>query len=331
MRILIIAFVVGVAWLQTQATLPPLVWATWLIIPVLLVLLLRGKGRLGAVRWFCFLLLATGGGFFWATLIAQYRLSDRLPDAWEGRDVRLTGVVAGMPQFTDRGVRFEFDVEQVLTRAAKVPRHLSLAHYRETGESADTEASQAAAQSPFHAGERWQLTVRLKQPHGTANPHGFDFEAWALENNIRAVGTVRPDADNFRDTGSVGQPAYLIERARERLRDRLAAVLQNRPYAGGLTALAIGDQSAIPQAQWRTFWRTGVGHLISISGLHITMVGGVFSFLVYEAWRRSRWSLRVPARKPAALIGALAALAYALLAGFSVPAGCCCGRCCWLR
>jgi competence protein ComEC len=320
MRILIIAFVAGVAWLQTQATLPPTVWAAWLIIPAALVgPLLHGKRRLGALRWLCFLLLAVGAGFFWAALIAQHRLADRLADAWEGRDLRLAGVVARMPQFTEGGVRFEFDVEQVLTRAAKVPRHLSLTQYRETEESADKDGPYRTARSLFHAGERWQLTVRLRQPHGTANPHGFDFEAWALENNIRAVGNVRPDADNFRDSGLVRQPAYLIERSREAIRDRLTSVLQNQPYAGVLTALAIGDQSAIPQAQWRTFWRTGVGHLISISGLHITMVGGLFSFLVYEAWRRTRWSLRLPARKPAALVGALAALAYALLAGFSVP------------
>jgi competence protein ComEC len=60
---------------------------------------------------------------------------------------------------------------------------------------------------------------------------------------------------------------------------------------------------------------------MSISGLHITMLGSLAFFVVYQLWRRStRLTLRLPARKAAALAGLLLALAYALLAGFSVPA-----------
>ena len=153
-----------------------------------------------ALRRFSLLLLAMGAGFFWAASVAQHRLADSLPKDWEGRDLRVGGVVASVPQLTERGARFEFDVERVFTQGTSVPRHISLNWRREVEEEADEGGSvHLAARCPFHAEERWQLTVRLRRPHGTANPHAFDFKAWALENNIRAVGSVRPDADNFRD------------------------------------------------------------------------------------------------------------------------------------
>ena len=60
---------------------------------------------------------------------------------------------------------------------------------------------------------------------------------------------------------------------------------------------------------------------MSISGLHVTMVSGLVFALAYWLWRRShRLTLRMPARKPAALAGFAAALVYSALAGFQVPA-----------
>ncbi|MDB5756052.1 MAG: internalization-related competence protein ComEC/Rec2, partial [Massilia sp.] len=71
--------------------------------------------------------------------------------------------------------------------------------------------------------------------------------------------------------------------------------------------------------------RTGISHLISISGLHITMIAGLFAMLASSLWRRSFFTnaqlpLLLPAQKVAALAGAGVALMYVLLAGFGVPA-----------
>ena len=189
-----------------------------------------------------------------------------------------------------------------------------------------------AAGGRLHPGERWRLTVRLRRPHGNANPQGFDYEAWLLERNIRALGAVRPDkrAGNGADSDAGGgnrrldafvvRPGYLVERLREAVRDRFVAALPDASYRGVLVALAIGDQRAIPGAQWTLFNRTGVTHLVSISGLHVTMLAALFAGLVGWLWRRSeRLMLRLPAPKAALLAGWLAACAYALLAGFEVP------------
>ncbi|MDR1968833.1 MAG: DUF4131 domain-containing protein, partial [Burkholderiaceae bacterium] len=71
--------------------------------------------------------LALLAGAAWADWRAQERLADALPSGNEGRDIEITGVVAGLPQAVERGLRFDFDVEQA---SATVPTHISLAWYR---------------------------------------------------------------------------------------------------------------------------------------------------------------------------------------------------------
>ncbi|MGA7595716.1 MAG: DNA internalization-related competence protein ComEC/Rec2 [Gallionella sp.] len=304
-------FALGVWLLHQQTALPAFGW-TWLLLGFPFALLIPNRPNvLHATRVMLFAVFALGLGFYHAAWRAEQRLAVALPGEWQGRDIEVTGVVAGLPRRFDQGQHFRFDVEKILTPRASVPEHLYLSTYY----------SRQTKHPELHAGERWQLTVRLKQPHGSSNPHGFDFELWALENNLRAVGYVNSKADNLRLAALAGGFNYRILHWREILRDRLAAALSAAPYAGVLTALAIGDQSSIPQAQWQVFTRTGVNHLMSISGLHITMLAGLGFALAYWLWRRSvRLTLLLPARKAAALVALLVALAYALLSGFAVPA-----------
>ena len=311
MRTNILVFVLGVWLLQQQAELPSLTWAILLFPLWLISRFIPAVLRAPLTR-----LVFLGLGFFWAAFMAQLRLADALPPIWEGRDIQIVGVVASLPVATERGLRFEFDVERVKTFDAVVPHHIQLAVYSE----AYGKKSTGVAPPDFHTGERWQLTVHLKCPHGNANPNGFDFEAWLLERNIRASGYVRQEDSNRRLADHVYRPGYVVEMLRERVAQRFQTVLGDRPYAGVLKALAVGEQNAISPDQWRVFLRTGVTHLMSISGLHVTMISSLAFVLAYGLWRRSQWlTLRLPARKVAALAGALAALFYALLSGFGVP------------
>ncbi len=317
MRLFVLCFAIGVCWLQTQARLPVLHWY-WLLVPAAFLVLVAGNHRPPAWRIArCTLAAAccVACGFLWAAWFAQQRLSDALPVEWEGENIQVIGVVAAMPQPYERSLRFEFDIERVLTPQAVVPAHIALSWW-----GSSTREGRSATLPELRAGERWQLTVRLRRPHGTLNPHGFDYEAWLLERGIRATGYVRPGG-NHRIAPLVARPQYLVERVREAVRARIQTALADAPYAGVLAALAIGDQRAISLAQWQVFTRTGVNHLMSISGLHVTMLSGLAFAIVYWLWRRSApLTLRLPARKAAAIAGLLAALAYAWLSGFAVPA-----------
>jgi competence protein ComEC len=316
-------FGAGVWLLQWQAELPGWgVIAGGLVIPAVLAIAgivrsAHSEAGPGVAHWWSPLIAVMVGallGFAYAAAIAQWRLGDRLDPAWEGRDMVLTGVIAGLPQPFERGVRFEFDVESAQPWEAVVPRRVSLSWYN----GLTPEEHQVV--QPVRAGERWRLPVSLRLPHGLANPHGFDFEAWLLERGIRATGFVRARGGERLDE-FVSSPAYFIERQRENIRTRFQDALEGLPYGGILIALAIGDQRAIEPEDWKVFAQTGVSHLMSISGLHVTMVSGLFAWLVFNIWRRvPRLALRLPAQKAAAAAAIVGALGYCLISGFAVPA-----------
>lgn len=315
-----LGFTLGVWLLQQQATLPDFV-CVWLLTGWTIVLFIPDRTRaLRAARTLLMISFACGLGFFLSAWQAEQRLAVTLPDTWQGRDIEVVGVVSDLPHANERGLRFAFDVEKTLTAGVTVPAHLYLSTYFDS----------RSVPLQIHAGERWKFTLRLKQPHGSSNPHSFDFELWALENNVRAVGYVHhsgkllaghPKGHNVRLDALADGLLYRIQSLREDVRTRFKATLGSAPYAGVLTALAIGDHGSIPHAQWQIFTRTGINHLVSISGLHITMLSSVAFAFAYWLWRRStRATLWLPARKAAASAALLVALGYALLSGFGVPA-----------
>ncbi len=306
MRCAILGFVAGAAYLQTRPALPD-PWHLLACSLAALVLLLALRGAIRA---------AVAGsllGFCWAAILAHAVLSQELAKADEGRDIAVIGTIARLPHDFGEGVRFRFEVEQVVDDTAQLPQTLALSWYG----PGDT--------TKIRPGERWRLTVRLQRPHGNANPHGFDYEAWLLGQGVRATGYVRPGASNLRIDSFVFSLVHVVERCRDLLRARIAEALAGKPYAGVIVALVIGDQRGIEQADWDVFNRTGVSHLVAISGLHITMIAGLAAWLASSLWRRSFFTraqlpLMLPAQKVAALAGAAAALLYVLLAGFGVPA-----------
>ncbi|MES2298532.1 MAG: DNA internalization-related competence protein ComEC/Rec2 [Pseudomonadota bacterium] len=322
MRCAILGFVAGAALLQTRASLP--MQAALLACALGAVAALVAARALAQVRSRAWpaarLALHIGAGavlgFCWAALLAKLAMAPQLARTDEGRDLTVIGVVDSLPYRFGQGVRFNFVVERVLDPAARVPPHIALGWYN----------GDAGAAADVQPGERWQLRVRLQRPHGVANPDGFDYEVWLLEQGLRATGYVRgAGLANRRIDAFVPSVGNLIESWRATLRARIERALAGKPYAGVIVALVVGDQRAIEQSDWTVFNRTGIGHLVSISGLHITMIAGMFAMLASTLWRRSFFTgaqlpLVLPAQKVAALAGAGVALLYVLLAGFGVPA-----------
>ncbi len=311
MRCAIIGFVAGAALLQSSSALPDDRTLIGLACAGLLSACLR--------RAACSAAAGALLGFCWAAWFAGMALAPQLHAQDEGRDVTISGTVDNLPHRFDQGTRFNFAVERVDDASIKVPPRIALAWYA----GFRGHVQQVGDVQP---GERWQLTVRLQRPHGNANPYGFDYEVWLLEQGVRATGYVRPvGAANRRIDGFVVSFSHVVERCRAMLRERILRALPDKKYAGVIVALVVGDQRAIGQSDWAVFNRTGVGHLISISGLHITMVAGLFALLASALWRRSFFTpaqlpLLLPAQKVAALAGAAVALLYVLLAGFGIPA-----------
>ncbi len=193
-----------------------------------------------------------------------------------------------------------------------MPRLLALGWYAGFHE----DAALAQPRQALRAGQRWRFTVRLRKPHGNLNPHGFDYELALLEQGVRATGYVRDAPATLLDASA----GYPVERLRQRVRDAIDAHVEDRRLAGVLAALAVGDQGAIERDDWDLFRNTGVAHLMSISGLHVTMFAWLAGLAVAAAWRRSARATHLLAAPSAARWGGLvAAAAYALFAGWGVP------------
>jgi competence protein ComEC len=300
MRRTALGFLIGVAGLQQLAELPTAAvwwWGAVLLLPVMT--------RFARLRF----PLAMVAGFLWAAFVAQTLLDGALDPRLEGQDVLVTGIIASLPERRDRGVRFQLAPERLHWQGIEqaVPGRLLLNWY--------------GAAPLLRVGERWQLQVRLKRPHGFMNPGGFDYEAWLFRQGIRAKGYVRtPKGVPAPNRRLAATDTYPVERLRQTLRERLNATLSTQPLRGILIALAIGDRQQITSRHWEVLTRTGTSHLVAISGLHVGLVAGFAFFAVRRLWRLSaRAVLWWPAAKAGALAGLLAAVVYAMLAGFSVP------------
>ena len=202
-------------------------------------------------------------------------------------DHEMVGVVVGIPSARVGRTVFEFD-------AADGPA-VRLSWYGAAPELAP--------------GQRWRLTVRLRNMHGSRNEGGRDYEGYLLRSGISGVGYVRD-----------GEPLGLSWNV-DRLRHAVGSAF-SAAAAGDmlplLRALGIGDRSLMSSAHREVLARTGTAHLMAISGLHVGMVAGMAGLVAGMLW----WlfpSQRFPAPRCAMAAGVALAFAYSMLAGFTLP------------
>jgi len=162
-------------------------------------------------------------------------------------------------------------------------------------------------------GERIQLRARLVGPPGASVPGGFDFSRVAWFQGLGATGkAIGPVA-------RVGPPATTGPALRERLSAHIRTQLDGS--AGGIAAaFATGDRGGIDQADEEAMRASGLTHLLSVSGLHVTAVVAAAMLLTLKLLALSKTlALRAPLLLIAALAGALTGIGYTLLTGAEVP------------
>jgi len=296
-----------------------------LVLGIFALKLRSGHGRLASVL----VGLAAVLVFFALCGLRSLHYADTALDpALEGKDIAIVAVVSGLPQPMEAGVRFRVRVLSAKQQGAvRLPEQIDLGWYRNAGDEG-VEAGWETAPSTPHAGERWQMTVRLKAPHGARNPHGFDYELLQWEQGVQAVGYVRAGRKDPMPERLDTALRYPVLQLRERVRDAILAELASVSEgpadlraAGVVAALVTGDQRAIDRSDWNVFRATGVAHLVSISGLHITLFAWLAVQVVGALWRRApRLCLAFPAQSAGLVGGLLLAGLYALFSGWGVPA-----------
>ncbi len=285
--------------------------ALWL--PLLLPVVVCGAlAVLGLLGWWRGRVLRLAGaalaGFGWIGLHAGWVLAAQLPFAWDGRDFTVNGMVVDLPEHELRRTRFQLRVDGDDANPRLQGRRLQLSWYDDFGQAV------AGPRMQLHAGQRWQLQVRLRVPRGLANPGGFDAERHALAQHISATGLVRAPATAQLRAEPSGLAAW-----RQFMASRIAAQVPTSS-SRYVQALALGDTRGLSDADWQLLRATGLTHLIAISGFHVGMVAVCGAWLIGGIWRCLPWLGRRLPRPQAAAVGAfVAALVYAAVAGFALP------------
>ncbi len=157
------------------------------------------------------------------------------------------------------------------------------------------------------------VRARLMPPAPAAVPGAYDFARVAYFGGLSATGKALP-------------PIQIVggdKGAAPGIRERLATHIETRlpqPEASIAVTMANGDQGGISEADADAMRRSGLAHLLSISGLHVTALIGAVFFLVLRLLALStRLALDWPLMLIAAAAGALAGIGYTLLTGAQVP------------
>jgi competence protein ComEC len=250
---------------------------------------------------------------------ASRLMREHVPVSWLTRYVPVDVQVEGLPQAITGGVMLDARVlawpaepAQALPKADAccLPTHLSL------------RLNMLEDAMPW-AGQQWRLMVKLHPPDGLSNPGGYDATLAYAERGVRAVGHTPGKGRAPVLLSEQAQRPWqgVIDRWRQRIRTVIFTHVPDKRAAGVLAGLSVGDQSAIEREDWDVFRRTGVAHLVSISGTHIAMFGWLAAALARRLW--ARWPAGVhtwPASDVALWAAVLGSGLYALLAGWGVPA-----------
>lgn len=162
-------------------------------------------------------------------------------------------------------------------------------------------------------------SFRFAPVPGPVYPGGFDTQFHAFFDGIGAYGnSTRPPL--IGTTGSETAPEHVIDAIRRGIASRIDAALP-QPSAGIARAIINGDQSAVTDAARETMATAGIAHVLSVSGLHLTIVaGGMFAALRLLLATFGAVASRVPVKRLAAVGGLVAAVGYFAISGGNVAA-----------
>ncbi len=262
------------------------------------------------------LLVMFAVGYLYTAIDVNYLYPQLDLSLLEGKTIKVKGYIASIPEKSEKKISFQFNI-----LAREKNDHKGDKLWDESFK-AKVKLSWYYNRQQVSNGQYWQLNIRLKKPNGMLNG-GFDYEQWLYQHRILATGYIRQGkqlADEIdQSTGQIF--AHYFAQLRQKIARQLDYSLADYRYLGLIKALTIGLKSDITNQQWQSFLRTGTNHLVAISGLHISLMAGLIWWLVRRLWcAAGRLNLYYPANSIASICAFLAAVFYAALSGFALPA-----------
>ena len=243
-RFAAIGFMLGVGWVQHQATL-------WSMSTVCLLLLATTGSAAVTFRFFSkhsWLRCSAIVGLFFSfacttsTYQAQARLQSALPSTEENQPFRLRVQIDSLVRLADDSRYFQALVLDA--QPVSVPQRIGLRWSK--GQWRGPYAATQVVEFPeLKPGQVWELTAFLKTPTGARNTGSFDYEGYLFAQEVRAIGTVRGEPQLMSQQPAVWSIHVIAERWRHRLREAMLPLVQSSRWGGVMMALAIGDQASI--------------------------------------------------------------------------------------
>ncbi len=174
------------------------------------------------------------------------------------------------------------------------------------------------APAGIEVGARIRVRAWMMPPPHAAAPGGYDFAraAWFQ----RLGGTGRASEIAIVQLAAERSWRALLSDWRNRLSAHIRGSLGSGAEGAIAAALATGDQYGLSEADAEAMRRSGLAHLLSVSGLHLTAVVGAVMLICLKLLALSpSLALRLRLVLIAAAAGALAGVGYTLLTGAEVP------------
>ncbi|WP_342642641.1 ComEC/Rec2 family competence protein [Rhodoligotrophos ferricapiens] len=258
-----------------------------------------------------FLVLAICGGFALGSLRTALVATPSL--IWTSPVVTLTGVIRHIEGEPVRRRLMVIDIEGVIgIRPDDVTGGKPLKRVR---------VSIGRAGGHLKAGERIRVKARLFPLNGPVIPGGYDFGRMQWFQGIGATGYSFGAVERLPFEPGFWQRLHIaIERLRDEIGSRIRAVLDGA--VGGLAvALVNGDRSGIPAEVTQDFQISGLAHMISISGMHMSMIAGTTYWLLRALLALLPGAaVMLPVKKIAGLAALVTGSGYFLISGQDVAA-----------
>ena len=300
------------------------------LIILLLVGLLFGYTRRKAMTALLVFLLAS---------VLQYQLiSIQYPLPWARKDLRMEACVTGLSR-SQAGLSLmlsnaQIDIPSLQMHKPAKPTYLARPQVLGSNVKVTIYPFAKAAQPQLNGfdqalglgylmGRKVELIVRLKGPKNLQNPEHFDYVRWRQLRGQVASGYVKQWLATGGACNSWNWPKLHLDKLRQSLWQRIQDFAEIHAMSSVSVALwgalMLGQTSALSAHQWRVLAASGTTHLLVISGLHVGLVAGLVMLLMrlltFPFGINSSLGLRV-----GAWVGLGAAIGFALLSGFGLPA-----------
>ncbi len=174
------------------------------------------------------------------------------------------------------------------------------------------------------AGDSFMVRTVFKKPFSAKSPGLFDYKKYLAEKQIYLIGTIQSpllihEIDSPLQADFYTDFLYFVERIRTVIARYLSSTLPEN-HAALYQAVLLGDKSKISPALLEAFKRSGVAHILAISGMHMALLGFFLFTLFYFLTRLStRLILTINVRKLSMILCIGPLLLYTLLAGSNTP------------